>query len=51
MVTHIYQKTKDKEAMGNSYTSIIYLNINKQNLPLKLHGVTDLIKEHNPNIC
>ena len=40
---HSYQKTKNKMAIGNPHTSIITLNINGLNLPIKRNRIADWI--------
>ena len=40
-----YQKTKDKMAIGNLHTSVISLNVNGLNSPIKRHRVADWIKK------
>ena len=39
------QKTKDKMAIENLHTSIITLNVNRLNSPIKRHRVADWIKK------
>ena len=35
----------------STYLSIITLNVNGLNVPIKRHRVTEWIKKHNPSIC
>jgi len=35
----------------NTYLSIITLNVNGTNVPIKKHRVADWIKKQNPSIC
>ena len=35
----------------NSYLSIVTLNVNGHNEPIKKHRVSDWIKKQNPSIC
>ena len=43
--TQSNQKTKDKMAIENLHTSIITLNVNRLNSPIKRHRVADWIKK------
>ena len=43
-------KTKFKMAL-NTYLSIITLNVNGLNAPIKRHRVADYIKKQKPSIC
>ena len=43
-------KTRLKMAI-NTYLSIITLNVNELNAPIKRHRVTDWIKNQEPKIC
>ena len=51
METPSYQKAKDKMAIRRPHISIITLNVNGLNLPIKRHRVADCIKNQNPTIC
>ena len=51
METLSYQKPKDKMAIRRSNISIITLNVNGLNSPIKRHRVADWIKKQNPIIC
>ena len=35
----------------NNYLSIITLNVNGLNTPIKRHRIAEWIKKHNPHIC
>ena len=50
METPSYQKVKDKMAI-RPHISIITLNVNGQNSPIKRHRVAEWIKKQNPTIC
>ena len=50
MEAQSYQKTKDKMAIENLHTSIITLNVNRLNSPIKRHRVADWIKKKNQNL-
>ena len=43
-------KTRFKMAI-NTYLSIITLNVNGMNIPIKRHRVVDWIKKQKPSIC
>ena len=43
-------KIKDKIAIGKPHFSIITLNVNGLNSPIKWHRVADWIKKQNPTI-
>uniref|UniRef100_A0A9L0SZT5 exodeoxyribonuclease III n=1 Tax=Equus caballus TaxID=9796 RepID=A0A9L0SZT5_HORSE len=45
------QKTSDKMAALGPHISIITLNVNRLNSPIKRHRVARWIKEHDPTIC
>ena len=51
METLSYQKAKDKMVIGKPHISIITLNVNELNSPIKRHRATDWIKKQNPTIC
>ena len=46
-----YQKTKGKMVIGNLYTSVITLNVNGLDSPMKRHRVADWIRKQNPILC
>ena len=46
-----YQKAKDKMAIRRPYISIIALNVNGLNSPIKRHRVAEWIKKQNPTMC
>ena len=50
METPSYQKAKDKMAIGRLHISIITLNVNGLNSPIKRHRVSEWIKKQNPII-
>ena len=50
METPSYQKTKDKLAIRRPHISIITLNVNGLNSPIKRHRVADWLKKQNPTI-
>ena len=45
------QKTKDKMAVLSPHLSIITLNVNGLNSPIKRHGVVGWIKKQDPTTC
>ena len=51
METLSYQKAKDKMAIRRPHISIITLNVNGLNSPIKRHRVAEWIKKQNPTIC
>ena len=50
METPSYQKAKDKMAI-RPHISVIILNVNRLNSPIKSHRVAEWIKKQNPAIC
>ena len=51
METPSYQKTKDKMVIGTPYISIITLNVNGLNSPIKRHRVAEWIEKQNLTMC
>ena len=51
METPSYRKAKDKRVLTGLHISIITLNVNELNSPIKRHRVAEWIKKQNPNIC
>nr|KAF6485419.1 hypothetical protein HJG63_010631 [Rousettus aegyptiacus] len=51
METLSYQKAKDKMVLRRPHISIITLNVNERNSPIKRHRVTEWIKKQNSTIC
>ena len=50
METVSYQKAKDKMAIRRPHISIITVNVNGLNSPIKRHRVAEGIKKQNPTI-
>ena len=44
-------KVKESERAMNKYLSIITLNVNGLNAPIKKHRVAEWIRKHDPHIC
>ena len=44
-------RTRYKESVMNNYLSIITLNVNGLNAPMKRHRIAEWIRKHNPHIC
>ena len=51
METLSNQKAKDKMAIRRPHSSIITLNVDGLNSPIKSHRVAEWIKKQNPIIC
>nr|KAF6427870.1 hypothetical protein HJG63_008354 [Rousettus aegyptiacus] len=51
METLSYQKAIHKMAIRRPHISIITLNVNRLNSPVKKHRVAEWIKKQTPNIC
>ena len=47
MGTQGYQKTEERVAIGNSHISLIILNVNTLNSPMKRYKVAGCIKKQN----
>ena len=51
METLSYQKAKDKMAIGKPYISIVTLNVNVLNSPIKRYRVAEWNKRQNLTMC